>query len=91
MIKKEGKNKNKKVKLFALSTCIWCKKTKELLDKCDIEYEYEFVDECTPDEKEKLLSDLDKYNPKRSYPTIVIDNEVVVGFQEDKIKELLGL
>lgn len=91
MKKVAGKNKDKNVKLFALSTCIWCKRTKELLDKNLVEYEYDFVDECVGAEKEALVSLLDKYNPSRSFPTIIIDDEVIVGYREDNIKKMLNL
>ena len=30
--------------LYALSTCVWCKKTKQLLDDLGVEYDYVFVD-----------------------------------------------
>jgi glutaredoxin-related protein len=37
--------KRRNIKLYALSTCIWCRKTKEFLDKSGVEYEYVYVDE----------------------------------------------
>ena len=40
----EGKNKKHRVMLYALSTCIWCKKTKKLLDNLDVCYDFVFVD-----------------------------------------------
>ncbi|MDD5660242.1 MAG: glutaredoxin domain-containing protein [Actinomycetota bacterium] len=39
----DGKQ-NKKVMLYALSTCIWCRKTKMLLDELGIAYDYMDVD-----------------------------------------------
>ncbi|MBD3172715.1 glutaredoxin family protein, partial [Candidatus Bathyarchaeota archaeon] len=38
--KVEGSNKEHKVFLYTLSTCGWCKKTKELLKEKDIAYEF---------------------------------------------------
>jgi hypothetical protein len=33
-----------------------------------------------------------KWNPKGSFPTIVIDDaEAIVGFKEDQLREALGL
>ena len=29
-----------KIFLFALSTCVWCKKTKKLLDQFGVKYDY---------------------------------------------------
>jgi hypothetical protein len=32
-----------------------------------------------------------RYNPRRSYPTMVVDDTVVLGFDEDRLREVLGL
>jgi glutaredoxin-like protein NrdH len=83
-------NPGRNVVLYALSTCQWCRKTKELLKDLNIEYYYIDVDTTEGEEREQLLSDLGKYNPDRSFPTIVIDDsDFIVGFDEDKIKEKL--
>ncbi|MFQ5905703.1 MAG: glutaredoxin family protein [bacterium] len=39
----EGKKKGD-VLLYALSTCGWCRKTKRLLEKLRVEYDYVYVD-----------------------------------------------
>ena len=39
----EGKDKGK-ILLYSLSTCIWCRKTKELLERLGVSYDYIFVD-----------------------------------------------
>jgi glutaredoxin len=86
-----GKNKGK-ILLYALSTCGWCKKTKDFLNKLGVEYSYVFVDLVDDSERDKILSDVRKFNPRNSYPTIVInDKECIVGYKEDEIKEALNL
>ena len=85
----EGKDKGK-VMLYALSTCVWCKKTKRLLSDLGVKYSYIFVDKLEGKEREEVVSDLKKYNERGSFPTIVIDDDkVIVGFKEDEIKENL--
>ena len=82
----------KKVKLYALSTCGWCKKTKRFLDDHNVNYEYEYVDLLTGAEKARVMAEVDRWNPRRTFPTVVVDdNEVVVGFKEDSLREVLGL
>lgn len=82
----------KKVKLFALSTCGWCKKTKRFLDTHDVDYEFEDVDLLTGDERARCVKELERWNPRRNYPTIVIDDEIViVGYHERRLREALGL
>jgi glutaredoxin-like protein NrdH len=80
------------VKLYALSTCGWCKKTKELLDTNGVEYDLVYVDLLEGDEKEAVLSEVRKYNPRTSFPTVVVDDSrSVTGFKEDQLRELLGI
>lgn len=82
----------KKVKLYALSTCGWCKKTRRFLDDHHVNYEYEYVDLMSGAEKARVMAEVDRWNPRRTFPTVVVDDkEVVVGFQEDRLREVLGL
>jgi glutaredoxin-like protein NrdH len=82
----------RKVKLYAISTCGWCKKTKRFLEENNIEYEFEDVDLLEGAEKERARQEVASHNPRKSYPTIVIDDQVVVvGFDVDRLKEALGL
>jgi glutaredoxin-like protein NrdH len=86
-----GKNAGHLV-LYALSTCPWCKKTKKLLDDLGIEYHYTDVDLLTADEKDEVMGIVRKWNPRSSFPTLVInDNLCIVGFEEDKIRQALKL
>ncbi len=87
----KGKNKGK-ILLYALSTCGWCKKTKDLLNDLGVEYSYIFVDLLDEPDKENVMNDVRKWNPACSFPTVVInEKESIVGFKEDKIKEALSL
>jgi len=81
----------KKVKVYALSTCIHCKHTKAYLDELGIEYDCVHVDELTGDERKGAVEEVKKYNPSGSFPTVVIDEDcVVVGFKKDELKQHLG-
>lgn len=87
----DGKDKGKIV-LYALSTCGWCKKTKKLLNDLGVKYSFILVDELKGNEKDKTIKQLKKWNPRSSFPTVVInDKKCIIGFKEDKIKEALGL
>lgn len=86
----EGKNKGKII-LYGLSTCIWCKKTKQLLDEIGVDYYYVFVDQLGDEERKKIIDEIKKWNPQCSFPTTVInDNKCITGFKEDKLVEELG-
>jgi glutaredoxin len=83
--------KSKPVMLYALSTCGWCRKTRQLLDDLGVSYDYEYVDLLEGDEREKAVQSIMGWNPSTSFPTMVIDNKLcIVGFKEDEIKEALG-
>ncbi len=91
--KVEGSKSDHKVLIYTLSTCGWCKKTKEFLSEHDISFEYIDIDLTDGEEGEKIRDDLKQHNPRGSCPTIVVDDgdKVIIGFFEDEIKEALGL
>ena len=85
----EGENKGKII-LFALSTCVWCKKTKQFLSDLGVEYDYVFVDYLTGQDRDETMKEVEKWNPRCSFPTLVINDETcIVGFKEDEIKDAL--
>ncbi len=85
-----GENRGKIV-LFALSTCVWCKKTKRLLNEHGVEYSFVDVDQLQGSEKEEVFGEMKKWNPKGSFPTLVInDRHCIVGYKEAEIKEVIG-
>ena len=86
-----GKKKEHEIFLFALSTCGWCKKVKRLLDDLEVEYTYVDVDLTKGEERERTKEELKKYNERMSYPTVIVDGkEVIVGFKDEKLREVLG-
>ena len=82
---------NPEVKVFSLSTCSHCKATKKYLSDCTIKYEFVDVDLLQGDERKAIIEDVKKFNPRCSFPTIIIGNKVIVGFKEKEIKEALGM
>jgi len=82
-----GKNKGT-VMLYALSTCGWCAKTKELLRELGVEFDYTFVDLLEGKEQDEAMNTVERFNPAGSFPTLVINNKKgVVGFKEQEIRE----
>ena len=85
-----GRNKGE-VFLYALSTCQWCRKTKELLTELGVDFSYVYVDLLSGAELERVTGELLQWNRSRSFPTLVINNStVIVGFREDRIREVLA-
>jgi len=79
------------VKIYTLSTCSHCKATKRLLDECSVQYEFTDVDLLQGEDRSAILEDVKKLNPRCSFPTIIINDKVIVGYKENEIKEALGL
>lgn len=90
--KVSGKKNDHKVALFALSTCVWCKMTKQFLNENDVSYEFVDVDLLDEEEKKKARQTITSKGGSLSYPTVIVDDEVVItGFRKDKLKEALGV
>jgi glutaredoxin-like protein NrdH len=79
------------IRLYSLSTCPVCKATKKLLKKCEVQYEYTDLDLLDIEGKKAMIEEVKIFNPAFSFPTLVIDEEVIVGYKEKKILEALGL
>jgi glutaredoxin-like protein NrdH len=82
--------KPKDIKLYALSTCAHCRNCKELLQKNRCAYDCIDVDKLDPAERKQVLEEIKSLNPRISFPTLVIDDKVVVGFKEKEIQEILN-
>jgi glutaredoxin len=78
-----------KITLYALSTCIWCKKTKELLTGQGVGFDYIYVDLLKGEERANAIKEIKHYNPSSSFPTLVIGDKAIVGYKEKEIKEAL--
>jgi len=87
-----GKNTKHKVFVYALSTCVWCKMTKQFLKDNDVAFEYVDVDLCAEEEKDKIRKEIQAKGGPLNYPTTIVDDKVVVtGFRKDLLKKELEL
>lgn len=90
MVHIEGEDKGNII-LYALSTCVWCKKTKKLLTELGVDFHYIYVDLLKGDEIEKVMDEVKIHNPDCSFPTLVIDDKIcIIGYNEVMIREALG-
>lgn len=86
----EGEDRGDVV-LYALSTCGWCRKTKQLLQELGVAYRYVDVDLLPAREQQDVMAVIAEKNPTGNFPTIIIDNDrCIIGFREAEIKEALG-
>ena len=80
-----------KVTVYSTHTCSYCVMEKEYLDSKGIEYNQIFVD----DDPAKASEMVERSGQMGVPVTVIITDEgkeeVVIGFQKDKINKLLGL
>jgi len=80
------------VTFYGLSTCGWCKRTKRFLDANGVEYKLIYVDLLRGAERERIVAEIRQWNPQVSFPTVVVDDQtVVIGYRQDRLREVLGL
>ncbi len=79
------------IKVYSLSTCSHCKAVKKFLGECTVKYEFVDVDTFQGEERKAILDDIKKFNPRCSFPTVIIGDRVIIGYKEKDIKEALGL
>lgn len=84
---------NHSIRFYGLSTCIHCRHTREFLEKEHVAFDLVYVDQLHGSERDDAIEKVRYFNPRLSFPTVVVDDgkEVVVGFQPEKLKEVLEL
>ena len=76
----------KTVKIYSTPTCVWCRATKEFLDEHKIAYEDINV-AADAVAREYMF----KRTGQMGVPVIEIGNEVIIGFDQERISQLLGV
>lgn len=84
----EGRNAGQ-ITLYALSTCVWCRKTRNLLDELGVAFDYEYVDLLEGIARSEAIEVVTKWNPACSFPTLIIGDKCIIGFREEDIREAL--
>ena len=77
------------VKVYALSTCPWCKKVKRYLEENNVQFDAIDVDLAQGEEQKQALEEVEKLTGKRSFPVTVINDQVILGFKEEEIEGAL--
>ena len=83
---KQGEDRGK-IMLFALSTCMWCGKTKQLLQDLGVAYDWIDVDLLDKPAQDEVTEEVKKWNPGCTFPTVVInEDQCIVGYEPDKLQ-----
>ncbi len=76
--------------VYALSTCPWCRKTKQWFTDSQIPFESIDVDQLKGDEQDAAADKAQELSGGRRFPVTVINGQVVVGYNPDKFQECLN-
>ena len=77
---------DKKITVYSTPTCPFCIRVKQFLKENSISFED--IDVSSDSEKADAMI---KKSGQMGVPVIEIDGEIIVGFDKEKIKEVLGL
>ncbi|MCM8820031.1 MAG: glutaredoxin family protein [Candidatus Omnitrophica bacterium] len=77
---------NKRVKIYSTPTCPWCQRAKQFLRENNIEFE-DFDVSKDPEKADEMI----RISGQMGVPVLDIDGEIVVGFDRERIAQLLGL
>ena len=80
-----------RVKVYALSTCPYCKRTKEFMKEHGVECDIVDVDLLKGKEQDDVLDEIERITGRQSFPVVLIGDEVIVGHSEEKLRKALGL
>jgi glutaredoxin len=81
----------KKVLMYTLSTCPWCRKTKQYFTDHKVPFQYVDYDLQSVQEQEKIEQEMKKRGGALSFPWVLIGDDLVVGWNPAKYDELLAL
>ncbi len=74
------------VTVYSTPTCPWCVKAKEFLKANKVDFK-----EVNVAEDEKGKEEMIEKSGQMGVPVIVIDDTVIVGFDEDELKKALKM
>jgi glutaredoxin-like YruB-family protein len=76
----------KSVKIYTTPTCPYCLKAKDFLKENNIEFENIDVSQDSAKADEMI-----KKTGQMGVPVLDIDGEIIIGFDKERIKQVLGI
>lgn len=76
----------KNVKVYSTSTCPWCIRLKQFLKENNIEFQ-----DIDVSSDQQSVDELMQKSGQMGVPVLDIEGQIIVGFDRDRIKSVLGL
>jgi glutaredoxin-like protein NrdH len=80
-----------RIRVYALSTCPYCRKTKRFLKEQGVEHDVVDVDLLEDEERERALDEVERLTGKNAFPVVVVGPDIIVGHDEARLRKALGL
>ena len=74
------------VKVYSTTTCPWCHKVKEFLKEHHVKFQ-----DINVQEDENAAKEMIEKSGQMGVPVIEVNGEMIVGFDENKLKKALKL
>lgn len=74
------------VKIYTTPTCVYCKMTKEFFKEHNVAYS-----EANVATDAKAREEMVEKSGQLGVPVVDVDGKIIVGFNKEKLSELLGL
>ncbi len=81
-----GAKATKEVSIYTTPSCVYCRMTKAFFQKNNIQYK-----ELNVATDLKAREEMISKSGQLGVPVITVDNDVVIGFDQEKLAELLGV
>lgn len=81
----------KRVFMYTLSTCPWCRRTKKWFTDHQISFEYTDYDLQSTEKQAAIEKEMLDRGGNVAFPWVLIDSELVVGWNPQKYAELMGV
>ena len=78
------------VSMYTLSTCPWCRKTKQFFAERQIPFDYIDYDLADDATQARIMRELDR-SGATGFPFVKIGKHIVEGYRPDRYAELLGV
>ena len=80
----------KKVTIYALSTCLWCKKTKKYFEDRKVEFETVDYDKQDEARQEELMAEMRAAGGTGSFPFVKIGGASTQGYDPEEFEKLVN-
>ena len=76
----------KKVRIFTTPTCMYCRAAKEFFNENNVAYE-EYDVAVDAEKRQEMFTK----SGQKSVPVIFVNDDMVIGFDRERLAELLGV